>query len=190
MDLAEKKKELRRECVAKRQALTLDEWSQKSEEVIKNVIGSKEFEEAQIIHCFVSMNDRMEVNTHPFIQKAIEKGKTVVVPVTNFSTDTLSHSKVISLASLHENKWGVLEPSEIEPISTGELDLILVPLLAADQKGNRLGYGKGFYDQFLSNTDAKAFGLIFEDFILKEIPTESFDQKLNGLFSEKGLIYT
>lgn len=180
---------LRKEIIKKRGLLSTLEWKLKSDLIKKHVIGSKEFIDAQRIHCFISMNDRFEVDTLNLIEFMLSHNKEVVVPITNFKDGTLSQSKLNSLSVLKKNKWGVLEPEKIIEDTENGFDLILVPLLAADRKGNRLGYGKGFYDRFLIKCKAKSFGLVFNEFILKEIPTDMFDIKLSGLISEKGFIY-
>ncbi|HAW79119.1 MAG TPA: hypothetical protein DCX27_05000 [Balneola sp.] len=77
-----------------------------------------------------------------------------------------------------------MEPENVDP-SAGGIDIIIVPLLAADLHFNRLGYGKGFYDRFLENEKAIKVGVLFSEFILEEIPVEDFDEKLDILISEK-----
>lgn len=188
--IAEQKALLRKEIITKRQLLSKKEWQEKSQQIKKIILSSSEFKNSDTIHCFISMNDRYEVDTHGLIKEILELGKTLVVPITSFSDGTLSHSVLNSFDQLKKNKWGVLEPVTINPININETDLVLVPLLAADRLGNRLGYGKGFYDRFLSEISAPSFGLLFEEFILEKIPSDSFDRKLNGLISEKGLNYS
>ncbi len=188
--ISEQKSLLRKEIMEKRQSLSLEEWKAKSDQIKKHILDSEEFKSARYIHCFISMNERFEVDTHDLIQQMLGKGKDVIVPITNFSNKTLSHVKINSLKDLEPNKWGVLEPKNKKSVNTESIDLVFVPLLAADTSGNRLGYGKGFYDRFLSKMKALSFGLLFDEFILKNIPTDTFDKKLNGLISEKGFKYS
>lgn len=190
MDLKRKKQELRKLCREQRRSLTDVQWKEQSDAIFRVITGSDEYQNAVAIHCYVSMNDRFEVNTHPLLNHALELEKRVIVPEINSSSGTLTHSELRSLDSLVNNSWGVPEPEISRPADPAECDLILVPLLAADRNGNRLGYGKGYYDKFLESLDVPAFGLLFSTFILDEIPSEPFDQKLNGLFTENGLIYT
>ncbi|MBO6524508.1 MAG: 5-formyltetrahydrofolate cyclo-ligase [Balneolaceae bacterium] len=188
--ISEQKSLIRKEVTAKRQLLTVDEWASKSRLIKEVILLSPEYENSDTIHCFISMNERFEVDTQSLIKDILDQGKTLVVPITNFKKGILSHSKLSSFEALKPNKWGVLEPQEFKPVNNDEIDLVLAPLLAADRTGNRLGYGKGFYDRFLSTISAPAFGLLFEEFILENIPTDSFDQKLKGLISEKGFYYS
>lgn len=188
--VSQQKALLRKKIIAGRQSLFKEVWERKSSLIKEKILSSKEFKSAKKIHCFISMNERFEVNTHELIKEMLLLNKEVVVPVTDFEKGTLLHSRLFSIKDLKPNKWGVLEPLTLDFIEPYEIDLILVPLLAADESGNRLGYGKGFYDRFLEKTKAFSCGLIFSEFILELIPTDSFDKKLNALISEKGFIYT
>lgn len=185
-----KKAELRNRILSERSALLQKEWEEKSMSIMNHAISSKEYQEAKVIHIFVSMNERYEVNTHPLISKMLEDGKEVIIPKTDFQKNELHHTKLESFSDLQPNKWGVLEPVQVHSVSTEKIELVLVPLLAIDKKGNRLGYGKGFYDRFLKAVSVPTLGLVFENFILDSIPFDSFDQKLDGFISEKGITYT
>lgn len=101
--------------------------------------------------------------------------------------DELEHSKINSTNELVKNTLGILEPKENLKIDTRKIDLILVPLLGVDIRGNRLGYGKGYYDKFLQTAEALKIGLAFEEFVLDEIPSEKHDVKLDGFITEKGV---
>ncbi|MEQ9310401.1 MAG: 5-formyltetrahydrofolate cyclo-ligase [Balneolaceae bacterium] len=187
--ISEQKALLRKKLITKRKSFSKKEWERKSNSIKDHTLNSKEFKKAKVVHCFISINEKSEVDTHSLIKAMISYGKKIIVPVMQ-EDGSLLHSELINLSDLELKKWGVLEPKNIKPVNPGILDLILVPLLGADINGNRLGYGKGYYDRFLNEIEAPSFGLIFEDFILEEIPNEPFDRKLNGLISEKGLIYT
>lgn len=188
--ISDQKALLRKELIAHRNSLSIIEWQKKSDLIKDSVLKSEEYIKADTIHCFISMNNRFEVNTHSLIEEMLLNGKKVVVPVMSTKNGILHHSKLESLLQLKENEWGVPEPKEVKEFDISSLELILVPLLGADLEGNRIGYGKGYYDRFLSKTDAIAIGILFHEFILDEIPINSFDRKLNGLISEKGLMYT
>ncbi len=188
--ISDQKALLRKALIMQRNALSKEEWESKSQAIGRHILQSKEYKNADVIHCFVSMNERFEVDTHSLINTMLSSGKKVVIPITDFENGVLKHTEIIDFSKLQPNKWGVLEPKEIEPVAIDTIDLILVPLLGADLNGNRLGYGKGFYDRFLKEISAPAFGLIMSDFIIKKIPIDTFDKKLKGLFSEKGIKYT
>lgn len=187
MSVSDQKSELRNHLLKLRKSIQKKDWETRSLAIVNRLKKSEEFIGADVIHCFISMNQRKEVNTHTLIKDSLSSGKTVVVPITDFETGELKHSELKSFSDLKENKWGVLEPNEIYP-QKHKTGLILVPLLAADKDFNRLGYGKGFYDRFLQKQNAIKVGLAFEEFILDQIPVENFDEKLDILITEKKIL--
>lgn len=187
MTVSDQKTALRSRLILKRNSVSNDDWSLKSRKIIDRLKKLQEFQSSSTIHSYVSMNDRNEVNTHKLIKDLLASKKKVVVPISDFKTGELQHSTLQSFDDLTPNKWGVLEPSN-SGFDIEGIQIVLVPLLAADEKFNRLGYGKGFYDRFLSSTKALKVGLIFDEFIFDEIPVEDFDEKLDILITEKKII--
>ncbi|MBO6621192.1 MAG: 5-formyltetrahydrofolate cyclo-ligase [Balneola sp.] len=185
--VSDQKSELRARMLKLRKSIDEEDWQARSETIINELKKIPEFINSDVIHCYVSMNDRKEVNTHSLLNDLISSGKKVIVPVTDFETGELKHSELRSFEDLKKNKWGVPEPDEIHP-QKQKTDLILVPLLAADKDFNRLGYGKGFYDRFLKKENAVKIGLLFDEFILDQIPVENFDEKLDILITEKMIL--
>lgn len=167
-----------------------DVWREKSQLIVDHLEESSVFKQAERIHSYISMNQRNEVNTHFLIRELLEEGKEVIVPVTNFEDGMLSHVQLHDFDELQPNKWGLLEPPVTDTVEARSFDIILIPMAAADIKGNRLGYGKGFYDRFLSGCKGTKIGLLFHRFIQEEIPSEDFDVKMDMLISEKGVIHT
>ena len=102
------------------------------------------------------------------------------------STWQLSAFKTIS--ETRYNNWGIRQPVNTETLSSSHIDLWLVPGLAFDTTGNRLGYGKGIYDRWLFNSKGLKIGISYFDCIIKNIPTEKWDQKVSILLSEKGVL--
>ena len=137
------------------------------------------------IHCFISIKKLFEVDTYALINELLLLGKNVIVPIMN--SDELSHSELISLEEINLNQWGVMEPKTRICTNLDTIEIILVPSLALDKKGNRLGYGKGYYDKFLTSIKALKIGLVFEDFVYDTIPFDNHDVKLNGFVTEKGI---
>ncbi|MEX0609080.1 MAG: 5-formyltetrahydrofolate cyclo-ligase [Balneolaceae bacterium] len=185
----QRKRELRKKVLSERQQISEDIWREKSEKICTLFLESEQYQQADFIHCYVSMNNRNEVNTWNLIREMLAGNKKVAVPVTNFSETSLIHSTINSTEELSPNKWGIYEPEEIETVDIQKLDAVIIPMAAADRKGNRLGYGKGFYDRFLSQTEALKIGFVFSEFIFEEIPAADFDKKMDVLISEKGVIH-
>lgn len=187
MSVSDRKAALRKDLLDRRNAISQERWKSNSNRIIGNLYKLNEFQSLSVIHTFVSMNERKEVNTHDLIKSLLDEHIEVVVPITDFETGKLNHSLLKSFEDLKKNKWGVLEPT-VSNTKKRKIDLILVPLLAADKNFNRLGYGKGFYDRFLASEQALKVGLLFDDFIIDEIPVEDFDEKLDILITEKRIL--
>jgi len=118
-----------------------------------------------------------EVNTEEMIREAKKIGKLICVPVCRKDKETMQPAILEDHAKLKKGPYGVLEPATQERVKPEDLDLIIVPGLAFDKKGNRLGRGKGCYDRFLSTLSEKTptIGLAFNFQILPLVPTTCND---------------
>lgn len=187
--IKEEKKAFREEVLSVRTEMSKPEWKKKSEQIIKNLVETEFFRQASTVHSYISMNERREVCTDELFNIIFKNDKQAVVPITNFSDHSLTHSEITPDTSLTTNKWGVREPESVQLVDVSALNLIVVPMVAADKKGNRLGYGQGFYDRFLHDTAGKKAGLVFEQFLYDKIPVEEFDVKLDVIITENEVIY-
>lgn len=188
MDTHQQKNELRQLLIDQRKAIAEADFERASERIRQTLKQQPEFRAVHFIHCYVSMNERREVNTHSLIKEMIRTGKQVAVPVTNFQEGVLSHHQLRSFEELESNKWGVLEPNGGKKIAPEELDLVIVPMVGGDEQGNRIGYGEGFYDRFLEEVTCPKIGLCFEQNIVGKIPTEDFDIPMDKIISEERVI--
>lgn len=185
LDAKAQKSELREQLLQRRLQLNREEYIQKSDQIIERLIKQPEFEKAETIHCYVSINSRREVNTRPLIKELLASDKKVVVPITEFDSGRLTNVYLESYDDLQENKWGVLEPEGGENAENSEIDMVVVPMVGGDRNKNRIGYGKGFYDRFLAAIEAPAIGLLFKTCLVQEVPVESFDVPLTKLITEE-----
>ena len=137
----------------------------------------------QVIHVFLPILKNRELNTWPIIQKLWQDFPDckTVVPVTNFQTQELEHYQITPETTIAENHWGIPEPVNGLRVFEAEIDTVLMPLLAFDEKGSRIGYGKGFYDQFLQHCrpEVLKIGLSLLPAIPHEIPADPWDVPLN-----------
>lgn len=146
-----KKAEARKEFLSQRQALSPEDLQLKDQGILK---GFKELdlEGIKLLHLFLPISTQKEVDTlaiakwikdfHPEIKLVLSKSNTL--------DHTLSHFIWEDKTVLEQNKWGISEPTGGVEVSAAELDMVLVPLLAFNEQGHRIGYGKGFYDRFLA----------------------------------------
>lgn len=147
------KGELRKGVIKARAALDPEQVELKSAKIIEAVMSLEEFKKAGVLMAYVDF--RNEVRSGPFIKAALAAGKRVAVPITDIAGKRLTPSEIIDYpGDLCPGAWGILEPRTecLRPLEPEELDLVLVPGVAYDLLGNRLGYGGGFYDRFLPRT--------------------------------------
>lgn len=182
------KTEIRSVMKSKRNELNENEKGIKDRKIFNSLICDSSFALSRVIFIYVSF--AKEVDTHHIINFALSQGKTVCVPKVINSTGVMKVLKIDSLNSMCKSSYGILEPQEdaIE-IPKKEIDLALVPGLAFDLDGGRIGYGGGYYDRFLSGIrkDVLKLGLAYNFQIMDKIQTEAFDVPIDGIITESGL---
>lgn len=165
---------LRREMLLKRQSYSPEEVKQRSQQICQQFFKNFTVSNLRVVHVFLPIASKNEVNTWFIIQhlQAHFPGIKILVPVTNVANRTLSHYLLTPSTNLKTNKWGIPEPVNATPLPESLVDLVLVPLLAFDEKGHRVGYGKGYYDYFLNKcrSDTITVGLSFEEKPVSLIP--------------------
>lgn len=145
------------------------------ESLMELLISHPQFRSADKISIYLSMRD--EIPTQLAINAAWEQGKTVYIPMSG-DDDRLALKRYLPGDALWPNAWGVPEPvtNEFFPIEKVNLDLIIMPGLAFTPKGDRLGYGKGYYDRFMEkHPEVYTIGLCYQEQIREYIPTNEKD---------------
>lgn len=147
---------------------------------------------AKNIMCFVSFGS--EVETHSLIKNWLKVGKNVAVPAIGNDRGVMHAVRISGFNELKAcGKYGILEPTVLEDniMSPGDFDVIIVPGSVFDIRKNRMGYGAGFYDRFLSHTGplCRKIGICFDFQVADEIPHEEHDVPLDLLITEKRIIY-
>ncbi|KGL58922.1 5-formyltetrahydrofolate cyclo-ligase [Polaribacter sp. Hel1_85] len=157
-----KKQELRKIYKQKRRDLSTIEVEKLQENIYQQVFEF-DFSSIKIVHIFLTIERLLELNTNPIIDFLLLKNKAIVVSVSDFSTNTLTHFLFDRKTKLKVSSFGIPEPSNGIEIDAKKIDLVFVPLLISDEKKYRVGYGKGFYDRFLAECrkDVKTIGLNF-----------------------------
>ncbi len=147
------KVEIRKKYLAKRLALSKDEVNFFSEKIFQNFVLHFKPQKNKKIHLFLPIEKFNEINTSFFIDYCFEQKISVFVP-------KIIGEKLISVEFTREteiqtNSWGISEPKSHQDSGILDFDFVLTPLLYCDSKGNRVGYGKGFYDQLFSQLSSK-----------------------------------
>lgn len=142
--------------------LTADEVEEGSLEIANNLLNlpiwGKEY-----FHLFLSISEKREVDTQGILHILQGKDKHVVLSKADFDSGTLSNYLLTDSTVIKVNDWGIPEPVAGIEIKASSIDVVFIPLLVYDERGNRIGYGKGFYDRFLSRCrpDVVKVGLSF-----------------------------
>lgn len=183
-DLAEAKRRLREEMRARRDELAEDERALRSQRVLERVVGTPEWADAGTVGFYVSVGS--EVDTRSALAAAVGS-KRVVAPATDVGAHRLRMREVTDADALVPGPFDVPEPRGPEVVP-GELDLVLVPGLAFDAAGRRLGYGQGYYDGFLPTVDAPAVGLAFGFQLVDAVPAGPDDARVDAVATERRVV--
>ena len=185
------KKVLRKKMLEKRSQLSLEKIEEKSKIIANNLFNLNQYKKANFIFSFISFKD--EVNTHEIIKKSISIGKRVGVPIPVPKTKELKVSELIDFdKELDLGFYNILTPKDkyIRIVPPKLVDLVLVPGVAFDKRGYRVGYGGGYYDRFFSNINENVIkiGLCYEMQIIPEVPKDPYDIPIDFILTEKEFI--
>jgi 5-formyltetrahydrofolate cyclo-ligase len=182
------KPSLRSIAISRRDAL--DNRERRSTAIAALVAAMPIYVAARAIHCYLPM--RSEVDTRPLIADALARGKRVAVPMVVPKATELAHAWLESLAAdaLTPGVFGTFNPRELRPATPGDWDVVIVPLLAFDRRGHRLGYGKGFYDRLLATSSGTTIGVGFAAQEVDALPAEAHDIRLDWIVTEREVIAT
>ncbi|MEQ9591870.1 MAG: 5-formyltetrahydrofolate cyclo-ligase [Cyclobacteriaceae bacterium] len=186
------KVELRTSYIQKRAALSESQYLTASSQIANHFFINTDLSSTNVVHTFLPIVKKKEVDTWLIIDRVKREFPHIrfAIPKVNNQLDELEHFFFDGPSQLEENSWGIPEPTGGTVISPKNIDLVLVPLLAFDAEGNRVGYGKGYYDKFLAKCrpDCKKIGLsIFPP--IANIDANDFDVKLDYCITPK-MVYS
>jgi 5-formyltetrahydrofolate cyclo-ligase len=185
------KSTIRASIISQRNKIRRPEITQKSAFIKERLFGLEEFQCSHTILFYVSYGS--EVATHEMIQACLASGKKVVVPCTDAKNRKLSLSELRHWEDLEVGAYRIQEP-RVEcrcDVSLDAVDLIIVPGIAFDMAGHRIGHGMGYYDRLLSeNVEATKVALAFELQLVDKIPAERHDVSVDMIITEKRIIHT
>lgn len=161
------KQALRKIYIQKRKALSEAEYGQLNFQLYQNFFLNFDLSFVRVLHTFLPILSKREVDTWLIIDRIRREFPNIriSIPKVNSQTGVFDSYYFEGLHQLVTNEWGIQEPKQGIPTEPEKVDMVLIPLLAYDKKGHRVGYGKGFYDKFLSTCrpDCKKTGLsLFE----------------------------
>ena len=161
-----------------RQLLTVEQRANKSLQIANRLLSLPLWEKTYF-HLFLSSAKKQEVETEQLLTLLQGKDKEVIIPRME-SEDRLSHILLTDATPIKENRFGIPEPLGGISLSPQQMDVVFVPLLAYDKKGQRIGYGKGYYDRFLAECSPNCIFVGLSFFPPEEqIPSEKTDIPLH-----------
>ena len=156
------KTELRQKYKALRNSLSENEVEEMSLAVANKILALQLWEKTYF-HIFLPITEQKEVNTEFILHLLSGKDKEIIVSKADFATRNMTHFLLTDNTKIKKNEYNIPEPVDGIEVPSNKIDVVFVPLLAFDKKGHRVGYGKGFYDKFLSECkpDVIKIGLSF-----------------------------
>jgi 5-formyltetrahydrofolate cyclo-ligase len=159
------KAEIRKIYLQKRIALQEAEFGQLNQQLCDHFFSSIDLSAISVLHTFIPIEKQKEVDTWMIIDRVRREHPNVriAIPRINNQTSSIESFYFEGREQLEKNTWGILEPKQGVPVPVEKIDIVLVPMLAFDTYGNRVGYGRGFYDKFLATCrdSCKKIGLSF-----------------------------
>lgn len=182
------KKELRKNILAIRRGMSREEVAAGSDRFAEHLCAWPVYQAAKNVMLYLAMPD--EPHMEKIISHALSAGKTVCVPHMRETRGLMDAAIITNLNDLIVGQFNLLtpNPATLKLLEPGELDLIIVPGVAFDQEGRRLGMGAGYYDRFLLKASkAELIGAAWVAQILETIPTDEHDRPVNYLLTEDGI---
>ena len=185
------KSKFRRKIIEQRDQLSPEEIKEKSSRIAENLYSLPAYQKAEVVMFFVTFGS--EVNTRAMVEETIRNGKVALAPKALPKTRELIPSQIFDWdQDLAPGAYNIPEPREdkLRPYAPETIDLLLVPGVAFDHKGNRLGYGGGYYDRFFSllKPETPLVALVFDLQIQPEIPVDEWDRRVDCVVTDKRII--
>lgn len=185
------KKEFRKKVISERKKQNPNIINSNSQLIFQNLFKLDEIKKAKTVMAYLDFNN--EVKTDSIINYLLSKKQKVVVPISIVEERKLFLSEIKDIETeVSIGTYGIREPKSefIRPINSQDIDIVIVPAVAYDTNGYRLGYGGGYYDRFLDSLrdDCITIGIAFEIQIFDEVPKEDHDAQLDYIITEERII--
>ena len=147
-----------------------------------------EIKKADTVLCYISLDD--EICTDEIVSALLGLGKRVGAPYCVDNNGNMDFYYITDFDDLKIQSFGVREPviEKCKKVTSFDNTIIILPGLCFDSNGNRLGYGKGYYDRFLQIHSLISVGLCYNSLIVKNVPTDTYDKKVDLIVSENGVV--
>ncbi|MBP2641537.1 MAG: putative 5-formyltetrahydrofolate cyclo-ligase [Firmicutes bacterium] len=186
----EEKKQLRRDILARRRSLSATEIADKSQKIAEYFCTWPHYQVCETVMFYLAMPD--EVQADLLITDALKQGKKVCVPLLGAKYGEMNAVEMMSLDDLSVGKFNLRAPdsNKAKMIAPSLIDLVVVPAVAFDRQGNRIGMGAGYYDRFLAQVRVNTvlLGLAFTCQLTENLPSEEHDIRMQWLLTEDGFL--
>ena len=183
MSVSVQKAALRKHLLEKRDATSAEFRDISSKKIHQNLRQVDSYNNSQNIACYFPIGS--EVDTHDIMLDILENGKNMLLP--KIVDSNLEFYVIPNLEKLENGVFDIMEP-KASCKKTENIDCILIPTIGVSKLGDRLGYGMGYYDKFLSFTDVVKISLTYSKQIVKSVPSESYDIKIDLIITEDEII--
>lgn len=180
---------LRKGLLEKRKNLPLKDKMKLSGKIKNRLLNLEEYKRAKTILCYMPINN--EVDVTEFIINSLKNKKNIALPKVNKKECSMDLFKIKNICEdLEIGCYNILEPKieKTKKLDYRDIDLIIVPGIAFDLKGSRIGYGKGYYDKLLKNSGAVKIGAAYEFQVHDKLPKECHDACVDKIVTEKRII--
>lgn len=191
----ERKRQLRQEILAARREMPPQEVRDASARVVGNLRGLPELAAARTVHTYLPARSLLELDLQPLIDDLVGSGIRVGVPSvreyappsSGLVQERLRHCRLGPDTELVENRWGIREPTECLPFELAAAEIIIVPALACDEMGFRLGFGFAYYDEVLEHASGLSICPCLERFVVDSLPAEEHDRPVDIIVTESSV---
>jgi len=181
------KNALRELMKKRRDSLTSSDVKDRSLKIFSNVLSLPAFFSADVVHSYVSSKNN-EADTHDLIRWLLKEKKRVVVPIVDMKLKSMRHSEIFSLSELAVSSHGIFEPKMERIVRASEIEVVLVPAVAVDRRGFRIGFGGGFYDRFLHDMQLPTIALAYDFQVVESVPNENHDHPVSFIVTDTEII--
>ena len=178
-----KKEELRNKIKALRKSLTKQQILEKSDIICNRLFELCEINSAKTVMVYISAFN--EVRTDKIIKRLLDGGKNICAPITDESTKTIRAYYFDNTDALIKGAYGILEPPKTHITDISEIDVAIIPGIAFDKNGNRMGFGEGYYDRFLADFKGTKIGIGYKFQCEYNIDTDEYDIPMDYIVNEE-----
>ena len=181
MDIGEQKRALRQQLTLQRDRLDPKKREASAQAVNKRVVSLPDYQRAEVVLTYMSFAS--ELSTADLVQRIVQDGKQLILP--RVVGDQLTLHRVIDpKADTVPGRWGIPEPAvNLKEVTAKNIGLFLLPGLGFDTNGGRIGYGRGFFDRLLADSDGIRAGIGYDEQLIPAVPMAAWDQRLNWIIT-------